>query len=75
MKKNSIIRHNAEDIYKKEHKVKLAFEQISNLLNSQKSEKEEYAFSLEERQLAAKASSDTWQAILNNEIKPFDFKK
>jgi hypothetical protein len=55
--------------------VKLTFEQISNLLNSQKSEKEEYAFSLEERQLAAKASSDTWQAILNNEIKSFDFKK
>ena len=55
--------------------MKLAFEQISNLLNSKKSEKEEYAFSLEERQLAAKASSDTWQAILNNEIKPFDFKK
>ena len=53
--------------------MKLTFEQISNLLNSQKSEKEEYAFSLEERQLAAKASSDTWQAILNNEIKPFDF--
>lgn len=67
--------HNAEGIYKKEHKVKLTFEQISNLLNSKKSEKEEYAFSLEERQLAAKASSDTWQAILNNEIKPFDFKK
>ena len=55
--------------------MKLTFEQISNLLNSQKSEKEEYAFSLEERQLAAKASSDTWQAILNNKIKPFNFKK
>ena len=67
--------HNAEGIYKKERKVKLTFEQISNLLNSQKNEKEEYAFSLEERQLAAKASSDTWQAILNNEIKSFDFKK
>lgn len=40
-----------------------------------KKDKEEYAFSLEERQLAAKASAETWQAILNNKIEPFDFKK
>lgn len=34
-----------------------------------------FPFSLEERQFAAKASADTWEAILNDAIQPFDFKK
>ena len=55
--------------------MELTFEQISDLLKTKKKDKEEYAFSLEERQLAAKASSETWQAILNHKIEPFDFKK
>ena len=37
-----------------------------------KKDKEEYAFSLEERQLAAKASSEAWQAILNHKIEPLN---
>lgn len=36
---------------------------------------DEYPFTLEERQLAAKASAETWEAILNEYLQPFDFKK
>ncbi|MGY4674306.1 hypothetical protein ACWIVU_00275 [Ursidibacter arcticus] len=35
----------------------------------------DYPFTIEERQLAAKASADTWEAILNGTIEPFNFKK
>lgn len=55
--------------------MELTFKQISDLLKTQKKDEDAYAFSLEERQLAAKASSETWQAILNHKIEPFDFKK
>ena len=55
--------------------MELTFEQISDLLKIQKKDKEEYAFSLEERQLAAKARAETWQSIFNHKIEPFDFKK
>ena len=43
--------------------MELTFEQISDLLKTQKKDKEEYAFSLEERQLAAKASSEAWGGL------------
>lgn len=53
--------------------MELSVEKMAELLNQ--TEKDNYPFSIEERQLAAQASADTWEAILNNTIEPFDFKK
>lgn len=52
--------------------MEIAIDKLAELINDKE---DEYPFSVEERQLAAKASADTWEAILNNTIQPFDFKK
>lgn len=51
----------------------MTLKEISEFLVEDKNK--DYPFTIEERQLAAKASADTWEAILNNTIEPFDFKK
>lgn len=53
-------------------KMEITIDKMSELLNTKENE---YPFSMEERQLAAQASADTWEAILNNNVQPFDFKK
>ena len=54
--------------------MQLTFEKLTHFINDDR-QKNEYPFSIEERQLAAKASAETWDAVLKNELKPFDFKK
>lgn len=56
-----------------EHNMELTTEKMIELLSY--TEKNDFPFSIEERQLAAKASADTWEAIAQNTIQPFDFKK
>lgn len=53
--------------------MEITLEEMVELLNQE--DKNDYPFSIQERQLAAKASSETWEAILNNTIQPFDFTK
>lgn len=52
--------------------MQLTFEKLAHFINEPK-QQNEYPFSIEERQLAAKASAETWDAILKKEIEPFDF--
>lgn len=54
--------------------MQLTFEKLAHFINEPK-QQNEYPFSIEERQLAAKASAETWDAILKKEIEPFDFRK
>lgn len=51
----------------------MTLKEVAEILNEDQTL--DFPFTLEERQYAAKASADTWEAILNNTIQPFDFKK
>lgn len=53
--------------------MQLTFEKLSQFINDD--QQQAYPFSMEERQLAAKSSAETWDAVLKQEIKPFDFQK
>lgn len=53
-------------------KNEITVDKMVELLNNTEND---YPFTMEERQLSAKASADTWEAILNGTITPFDFKK
>lgn len=53
--------------------MEMTLKEVAEILNEDQTV--DFPFTLEERQYAAKASADTWEAILNNTIQPFDFKK
>lgn len=53
--------------------MEMTLKDVAEILNEDQTV--DFPFTLEERQYAAKVSADTWEAILNNTIQPFDFKK